>query len=143
MNVAEKLAMRHLIKKFRTKVSKEYTYNFKTLTLSDYELNLEYSADSKLLKSMFSRVSGAAEKARPRLRGMEKSLEDTAMFEVPPDYYNRVLLIVKKNIKEISKTQTEPDGYKIARCVIQKCVFVRGEKQTKIKIKVGGQYVRI
>jgi len=144
MNFAEKLAVKQVMKKFRTKVNKKCDFDFKTVTLSDFELNLVFTADSKILKTLFQKAGKVAEKTQPKLRGLTKSgLDDEGRYEVPADYFGRVLLIIKKNIAEISKTQTQPDGYKIVRSVIKRCVIVQGKEQTKFKIKVGGQYVRI
>lgn len=136
-------AWNHLLKKFSTDIKDKYQYHFKAVNPSDYELNLTYTAKSKILDKVFNQIKKKLGRKHTKFSKLTVSdPKHIEKFEVPENLLNRVHTSIKKNIKDVAR-ELQDDDIVIIRSKATYCVFERiGEENLTIKVKVEGQYGR-
>jgi len=135
-------AFNHLLKQFSNDVNNNYTYKFKIVDKTEFNMILTYKAKSKILDNVYKQVARAIKKTGKTKGAGNPSL--IQQFEIPEQFLNRVHTSVLKHIKAINKHELNPDGYTLMRTNVFRCIFKRdGTEDLTIIVYVGGIYARI
>jgi len=141
MNFLEKAAYNKLLKQFKGAINDRFRYKFWVVSNSDFEILLTYHGDSNILNVVFKQVANLL-KHKDGFRSIDQAKPEVVQrFDVPPEYLPRVGVAVSKNVRDVAR-EVAKDGITIIRHSVTGATFYNEDNETKIEVRVGGQYGR-
>lgn len=118
-----------------------FDYDFMAETETEYKLNIDVEATSKIFKYVFNK--SVPRMAKRGIRADTKIVDQVQEFEAPKEYFKLIKTQMGKFV-QIVQTEISLDGVKILDYEVEKAVYRKEEDAHNWKIRVvyTGHYVK-